>query len=100
MDKKFIPIPDKIGNRRKDENLGTTEEATNIDTEEPPGPSNGSGLWQRKGRRQRTEQLLSPQSRRNWGRTGISKAESKEEGTGGGSREPRMKRAGNQDDIK
>lgn len=47
--------------------------------------------------RERTEQLLSPQSRRDWGRTGISKAESKEEGTGGGSREPRMKRAGNQD---
>lgn len=45
----------------------------------------------------RTEQLLSPQSRRDWGRTGISKAKSREEGTGGGSREPRMKRAGNQD---
>lgn len=97
MDKKFIPIPGEIGNGRKDENLGTTEAATNIDTEEPPGPSNGSGRWQRKGRRQRTEQLLSPQSRRDWGRTGISKAESKEEGTGGGLRELRMKRAGNQD---
>lgn len=85
MDKKFIPIPGEIGNRRKDENLGTTEAATNIDTEEPPGPSSGSGRWQR------TEQLLSPQSRRDWGRTGVSKEESKEEGTGGGSGEPSRK---------
>lgn len=75
MDKNFIPIPGEIGNRRKDENLGTSEAATNIDTEEPPGPPNGSGRWQRRGRRQRTERLLSPQSRRDWGRTGISKAE-------------------------
>lgn len=75
MDKKFIPIPGEIGNSCKDKNLGTTGAATNIDTEEPPGPSNGSGRWQRKGRRQRTERLLSPQSRRDWGRTGISKAE-------------------------
>lgn len=50
MDKKFIPIPGEIGNRRQEENLGTTEAATNIDAEEPPGPSNGSGRWQGRGR--------------------------------------------------
>lgn len=76
---KFIPVPGEIGSRRKDKNLGTTEAATDIDAEEPPGPSNGSGRWQRKGERQkRTEQLLSPQPRRDWGWTGMSKAESKE----------------------
>lgn len=29
----------QIGVRQKDENLGTTEAAANIDAEEPPGPS-------------------------------------------------------------
>lgn len=57
-DKKSIPMSGEIGNRQKDENLGTTEAATNIEAEESPGPSDvlqqpdGSGRWQRMARRQ------------------------------------------------
>lgn len=38
-DKKFIPVSGEIGNRHKDDNLGTTGAATNIAAEEPPGAS-------------------------------------------------------------